>query len=219
MEKGTGVGHNVFRAGEHDGRITPRVRELAEMLAVVDGAQVTDNLWGERWAKLCANAMGNPVQALAGLGSDEVLRREDGRALTIQLAAESARVGLALGYRVPAFSGQPAEIWAAADRPETRQALDTLLTPTGAGSRNWRASMAQDVAKGRPTEIDEMNGYVVAQGRARGIATPVSVAVVDLVHEIEQGARQPSPDNIAVVLRAAGRNPAASIVADAAANG
>ena len=80
MEKGAGHGHDVFRAGEHDGRITPRVEELAEMLSVVDGAHATDNLWGERWAKLCANAMGNPVQALSGLGSREVAERAAGRA-------------------------------------------------------------------------------------------------------------------------------------------
>src|SRR5215470_7925716 len=64
MEKGEGKGHDVFRPGEHDGRITPRVTELAEMLSVIDGAKATDNLWGERWAKLSQNAMGNPVQAM-----------------------------------------------------------------------------------------------------------------------------------------------------------
>src|SRR5205085_11349537 len=62
-EKGSASGHDVFRAGEHDGRITPRVTELAQMLSVVDGARPTDNLWGERWSKLCLNSMGNPVQA------------------------------------------------------------------------------------------------------------------------------------------------------------
>ena len=107
MGKGSSTGHNVFRVGEHDGRITPRIQDLASMLAVVDGAQVTDNLWGERWAKLCANAMSNPVQALSGLGADEIGSRADGRALTIHLAAESARAGLALGYRVPPSPARP----------------------------------------------------------------------------------------------------------------
>ena len=69
MEKGQGAGHDVFRAGEHDGRITERVTELADIISVVDGARPTDNLWGERWSKLCANCMGNPVQAMTGLGS------------------------------------------------------------------------------------------------------------------------------------------------------
>jgi 2-dehydropantoate 2-reductase len=64
--------------------------------------------------------------------------------------------------------------------------------------------MAQDVHKGRPTEIDYMNGYVVAQGEARGVATPVSAAVVDMIHEIEKGARKPAPENIGHVLRRAG---------------
>jgi 2-dehydropantoate 2-reductase len=205
MEKGTGKGHDVFRAGEHDGRVTPRVTELAQMLSVIDGAQATDNLWGERWAKLCQNAMGNPVQAMTGLGSLEVASSEVGRTVTIHLGAESARVGLALGYRVPKFGGAAVEEWAAADRAETFEKLDRMLTPTSAAARSWRSSMAQDMAKGRVTEIDFMNGHVVAQGRERGVATPVSAAVVDVVHEVERGQLAASPRNIEIALKRAGR--------------
>lgn len=204
MEKGQGKGHDVFRAGEHDGRITPRTTELAEMMSVIDGSQATDNLWGERWAKLCANAMGNPVQAMSGLGSLEIASSEGGRAITIHLAAESARVGLALGYRIPKVNGAPAEQWADAGRRETYEALDRMLTPATASTRNWRASMAQDVAKGRPTEIDYMNGHVIAQGREHGVPTPVSAAVVEVMHEVERGDRKPVPQNIELALRRAG---------------
>jgi 2-dehydropantoate 2-reductase len=204
MEKGQGKGHDVFRAGEHDGRITPRVTQLAEMLSVIDGALATDNLWGERWAKLCANAMGNPVQAMSGLGSLEIASSEVGRTITIHLAAESARVGLALGHRVPKFNGAAAEQWADAGRRETYEALDRMLTPAAATRRNWRASMAQDVAKGRPTEIDHMNGHVVAEGRQKGVPTPVSAATVEVMHEVEKGVRRPEPKNVELVLRRAG---------------
>lgn len=204
MERGGAKGHDVFRAGEHDNTITPRTRELAELLKVVDGSLATDNLWGERWSKLCANAMGNPVQAMSGLGSAEIAASEVGRAITIHLAGESARVGVALGYTIPKINGATAEQWADSNRRETYEALDHMLTPTSPSTRNWRASMAQDVHKGRPTEIDYMNGYVVAQGQARGVATPVSAAVVDMIHEIEKGARKPAPENIGHVLRRAG---------------
>jgi 2-dehydropantoate 2-reductase len=203
FEKGQGAGHDVFRVGEHDGRITPRVQALAEMLSVIDGARATDNLWGERWAKLSQNAMSNPLQALSGLGSLEIASSEVGRTLMIRLAAESARVGLALGHRVPAFAGAPAERWADADRRETWEALDRMLTPAAATARNWRASMAQDVAKGRPTEIGEMNGHVVAQGRRAGVATPVSAAIVAAVREVESGGRVQSPRNLELLLRQA----------------
>jgi 2-dehydropantoate 2-reductase len=204
MEKGQGRGHDVFRAGEHDGRITPRVAALAQMLSVIDGAQVTDNLWGERWAKLCANAMSNPVQAMSGLGSIEVASSEVGRAIMIHLARESARVGLASGLRVPRFNGAGAEQWADADRREVYESLDTLLTPGAASPRNWRASMAQDVAKGRLTEIDHMNGHVTAQAREHGVPTPVSTAVIDVMHEVERGGRPAEPPNLALSLRRAG---------------
>jgi 2-dehydropantoate 2-reductase len=204
MERGGAKGHDVFRAGEHDGRITPRVKEVAEMLSVIDGALATDNLWGERWSKLCANSMGNPVQGMSGLGSTEIASSEVGRAITIHIGAESARVGLAQGFTIPKFNGAPAEQWADAGRKATWDALDAMLTPTSSSSRNWRASMAQDVTKGRPTEIDYMNGHVVAKGRERGVPTPVSAAVVDVMHEIESGQRKPAPQNIGEVLRRAG---------------
>lgn len=204
MERGAGRGHDVFRVGEHDGRVTPRAQELAAMLSVIDGAQVTDNLWGERWAKLCQNAMGNPVQAMSGLGTLEVASSEAGRAITIHLAAESARVGLAEGHRVPAFSGAPAEQWARADDRAVYETLDRMLTPKAAAGRSWRASMAQDVLKGRPTEIEHMNGRVVARGEARGVPTPVSAAVVETVRDIERGALAPAPQLIERTLRRAG---------------
>jgi 2-dehydropantoate 2-reductase len=79
-----------------------------------------------------------------------------------------------------------------------------MLTPKSPSTRNWKASMAQDVAKGRPTEIDYMNGHVVAQGRATSVPTPVSAAVVEMVHEVERGARKPAPENIGAVLKRAG---------------
>ena len=203
-EKGQGTGHDVFRVGEHDGRVTARATEVAEILKVVDGSQVTENLWGERWAKLCANAMGNPVQGMSGLGSFEIASSEIGRAITIHLAAESSRVGLAQGYTIPKINGETAERWADAGRRETWEALDTMLTPKSASGRNWKASMAQDVTKGRPTEIDYMNGHVVVQGRAKNVSTPVSAAVVEVMHEVESGARKPAPENIGAVLKRAG---------------
>jgi 2-dehydropantoate 2-reductase len=204
MEMGQGAGYAVFRVGEHDGRVTPRATALAKMLEVVDGSMVTDNLWGERWSKLSTNAMGNPVQAMSGLGMLDISSSEVGRAITIHLGSECARVGLAAGHRVTKIGKAEAAEWADAGRRETYEALDRMLTPTSASGINWRSSMAQDVAKGRPTEIDLMNGFVVAQGRERGVPTPVNAAIVDMVHEIERGARKPGPENVAAVLRAAG---------------
>ena len=82
--------------------------------------------------------------------------------------------------------------------------LDDMLRPKSAGGRNWKASMAQDVAKGRATEIDYMNGFVVASGREKSIPTPVSAAVVETIHEVERGQRKQAAENIGVTLKRAG---------------
>jgi 2-dehydropantoate 2-reductase len=203
-ERGAASGHDVFRAGEHDGRVSPRVKELAEILSVIDGAQATDNLWGERWSKLCSNAMGNPVQAMSGLGTAEIMATPSGRAVTIHLASESARVGLALGFRVPKIGAFPAETWASAGRPDVYAEMDKKITPALGPGRNWRASMAQDVTKRRRTEIEQMNGHVVAKGREAGVPTPVSEIVIDIVRGIDAGTREPAPATIDETLRRAG---------------
>ena len=200
MEKGQGAGHDVFRAGEHDGRITERVTELADIISVVDGARPTDNLWGERWSKLCANCMGNPVQAMTGLGSKEIAEQARGREITIRIAQESAAVGLKQGYRIPKFNGREAEQWAQAGRPDVYAELDAGLKPKEGSGRNWRASMAQDVIKGRRSEIDFMNGRVVDKGRELGVPTPVSAAVVQLMREVDAGTRKPAPEHIELAL-------------------
>ena len=66
IHRGAGKGgavHTVFRAGEVHGRITQRAEEICRLVAYADSAKVTGNLWGERWSKLVANAMGNGLSA------------------------------------------------------------------------------------------------------------------------------------------------------------
>ena len=49
-----------------------------------------------------------------------------------------------------------------------------------------------------------MNGYVVSQGKERGVPTPVSTAVVETMREVDAGTRMPAPQNIEQTLRRAG---------------
>ncbi len=60
--------------------------------------------------------------------------------------------------------------------------------------------MAQDVIKGRRSEIDFMNGRVVDKGRELGVPTPVSAAVVTLMREVDAGTRKPAPEHIELAL-------------------
>jgi 2-dehydropantoate 2-reductase len=52
--------------------------------------------------------------------------------------------------------------------------------------------MAQDMKKGRRTEIEFMNGYIAAKGREVGIPTPANLKLVDLVLRVQRGELKPS---------------------------
>jgi 2-dehydropantoate 2-reductase len=62
-----------------------------------------------------------------------------------------------------------------------------------------RSSMWEDLSKGRPTEIDELNGEIVRLGAAHGVATPVNARIVALVRKAE-AARAGSPGLSAAAL-------------------
>src|SRR5437588_751334 len=83
--------------GELQGRITPRVREIARMLSNVSVAETTTNIWGERWSKLVTNCMSNPLAGMAGAEGGNPFQTEDGTRLTTLVASEAIRVGEALG--------------------------------------------------------------------------------------------------------------------------
>lgn len=201
---GRDSGHHVFRVGEQDGRLTPRVENIARMLNWIDGAYTTGNLWGERWSKLCQNSMGNAISAMSGLGSQDMAQDPRCRLIRIQLAKEGAQVGLALGLDVVDLNGRPAKMWADADRGDVFEELDDYLSTRG-GRVNWLASMAQDVKKGRRSEIDFMNGFVCRKGRESGVPTPFNDAVVEAMHSIDDGSLAPAPSNVDRILKAAGR--------------
>jgi 2-dehydropantoate 2-reductase len=197
-----GAKHTVFRTGEVHGRITPRAEEVCRLVAYADSAKVTDNLWGERWSKLVQNAMGNPVTAATGLTSGDCLRNDAIRRFQIRLAGEAVRVGQALGYQLEKIRGAEPETVARAAEGDARalSEVEALIVPkAGSNPRAdiQRPSMAQDIRKGRRTEIDAMNGYIARKGAEVGVAAPSHVRLAEIVTRIERGELKPSPSLLA----------------------
>ncbi len=200
------LGHIVFRAGEHDGSESARTAKLIELLDPIDGGKTTTNLWGERWAKLCQNSMGNPVVGATMYGSATIASSPRGRELQIRLASESARVGLELGLDVVNFGGSSPSKWAAASSDgEIYEEMDNMLSENaGAGTGDWHPSMGQDVQNGRPSEIDFMNGHVLRMGTKVGVETPVTASIVDAMRRVDRGELLPHVSNIEMILSNAG---------------
>jgi 2-dehydropantoate 2-reductase len=195
-----GAAHTVYRVGEVHGRTTDRVTEVARLLALSDSALVTPNLWGERWSKLVTNAMGNGLSACTGLISRDILLDDTLRRFTARLGSEAIRVGEALGYALEEILHlDPATIAGAGEgEPEASAAYDAhrLAEAAKPGGGAHRPSMGQDMVKGRRTEIEFLNGFIVDRGQEVGIATPANAALTRIVQAVERGELQPDPRHI-----------------------
>jgi 2-dehydropantoate 2-reductase len=111
----------------------------------------------------------------------------------VMLAAgrEALAVGTALGH-------SPLPIFGLTEADLEGQVVETMLDVlyerfVVAGATT---TVLQDWTKGRRSEVDDINGLVVAQGERLGIPTPVNRAVVDVGHRIERGELHPATSNV-----------------------
>jgi len=185
-----GERHTVFRVGEPHGRITPRVQEVAELLRSVDSAKATPNLWGERWSKLVVNSMRNGLSAATGLYGNQRDTSEGPRWLSIRLGSQAVRVGQALGYSLERMLGMEPDTLARAgegSKDALSEITDILLEGAKKRADDQRPSMAQDIAKGRRTETDFINGYVAARGAEIGVDAALHGRMNEAVKQVERG--------------------------------
>ena len=190
-----------FYVGEPHGRISKRAEEIAEIMGAVDTAVATDDLWGERWTKLCVNGMRNGVSAATGMGGNERDGHDAVRRICIALGGEAVRVGQKLGYKLgkigvldPERLARAHEGDAAALAEVEKQLLDS--TAGSLRSEYQRPSMAQDMAKGRRTEIEFMNGFIAAKGAEAGVPAPTNARLTDVVKQVERGELKARPENV-----------------------
>jgi 2-dehydropantoate 2-reductase len=118
------------------------------------------------WAKTLYNCALNPLGAVMGVPYGKLSQPAAWRIIN-QIVREGFSVIHAEGVRLP---------WATADEYLT-YLRDVQLPATAL----HHSSMLQDITRGRPTEIDFLNGAIVAKGTAHGIPTPVNACIVDLV--------------------------------------
>jgi 2-dehydropantoate 2-reductase len=121
----------------------------------------------EIWKKLVLNCATLPTAALTRLSAGALAEAEEVLSLVDALAAEAVQVARAQGMEI--------------DEDERREAIHAVLARAGAG----KPSMLQDVLADRKTEIETVNGAVVAAAAEHGVAAPLNRAMVALVHGLE----------------------------------
>ena len=131
--------------------------------------QLEADVRGELWTKLVMNCAFNAISALGRSRYGAMVDEPEVRALMREVIAECVVVAQAEGVSIDDADAQ----FEAAMR-------------LGEAMRQASSSTSQDLARGRPTEIDSLNGYVAQRGQALGVAAPVNRALATLVRLLER---------------------------------
>ena len=130
--------------------------------------RISENIEGELWTKLVWNCAGNALTALARSTYGQVARNELARDLLAAAASEAIAVARAAGVDLPPLDLAAAGVKMAKDLGDAT------------------SSTAQDIARGKRTEIDALNGYVARRGAELGVPTPVNHTLFALVKLLEE---------------------------------
>ena len=183
-------GPGSLRVGELNGRITPRLQTLAQVLSDFHRAEPTDNIQGFLWGKLVLSTM---YFATATVDADvvDILARPEYREVLAELVSEALRVADALRIRLEPVDGfNAAALRRGADTPEARAAWEAQVAYWNRGVSK-RTGVWRDLAvRRRRTEAGPILGALVDAAEAAGLAVPHVQRLVQTIHEIEEGRRR-----------------------------
>ena len=139
---------------------------VAEFARAGVPVELSDNVVGALWGKLLLNCGYNAISAIADVPYGRMVTLP-GIAQTVHdVVVECLAVARALEVTIPG------DVWAAVDRIATSMPAQV-------------SSTCQDLRRGKPTEIDHLNGYIVREGERLGIAVPLNRALHALVKALE----------------------------------
>ncbi len=185
-----------FAVGSIDPATKGREHEIADLLAHSGTVEIVDDIRAAKWMKLVSNATTLVTTAILGVPMLEAVALPGMRELMLRSGQEALDTGQAAGHRVlPIFGLTPDDVRQTNRLVETL--LDTLLQ--GFVLSGTKTTVLQDWMKGRHSEVDDINGVVVAEAEQRGGSAPVNAAVVELARRIERGEMKPGPENLALL--------------------
>ena len=169
------------------------VKALLENMGTVE---VEENFIGTRWSKLLINASFSGMSAVLGYTFGEAAGPRRSRRVVQALIKECIDVCKAGGIRIEPVQGKDIVKLLDYSNP-LKKAFSSCIIPIAIRKHaKLKASMLQDIEKGKLTEVDAINGAVSAYGRKVGCPTPMNDRVVDIIHRIERGELQPQSENL-----------------------
>jgi len=186
----------TFSLGSLTGKLNPHFDEVKALLELMGPVELDSNFIGTRWSKLLINAAFSGMSAVCGTTFGGAAGAKPSRRIVQALIKECIEVCNKGDIKIEPIQGK--DVVALLDYNNAiKKAVSFMIIPIAIKKHALlKASMLQDLEKGKKCEVDAINGVVCAFGRKVGQPTPMNDKVVEIIHRIEAGELTPSFENV-----------------------
>lgn len=176
-----------FHMGGMQGVSDAKLAEVRSLLEKMCPVAMEDNLLGARWSKLLINATFSGLGTVVGGVFGDVSEKKDARRVAVRCMKECIDVGHAAGATFAPVQGKDLTKLFYYKNGFKRDIAELLVPIAMKKHRAIEPSMLQDLKKGKPCEIDAINGVVREWGRKCGVPTPINDRIVEIVKKEQAG--------------------------------
>ncbi|MGE4465126.1 ketopantoate reductase family protein [Sphaerochaeta sp.] len=173
-----------------------RLDEIATILGNMGPVTIEPNFIGARYSKLLINAAFSGTATALGTTFGLVAQDKKARRIAQLVMKECLDTARAAGIRIEPVQGKDIAKLFDYHSPLKRLVSFALIPLAMKKHASLKPSMLQDIEKGKPCEVDAINGALGREANKAGVATPANDLVVEVIHRIESGELKPQWENI-----------------------
>ena len=195
------TGEGIFQIGMAAGFEDPRLETVREAMSAMVPTEIKTPILSYMYSKLVINSGITCGGALTGQLLGQMLKTSVARRFFIALVYEDMALAEKMGIKVPPFGGKLDYYKFVSGKSfvdDIRRHI--MLFVVGLKYRNLKSSSLTSLQRGKPTEVEVLNGWISRKAKEYGVDTPVNDKLVRLIREIEAGQRKSCPENINEII-------------------
>jgi len=195
------TGEGDFKIGMAAGFEDERLIKVREAMSKMVPTEIKTPVLSYMYSKLVINSGITCGGALTGQLLGDMLKTARARKFFIELVYEDMALAEKMGIHVPPFGGKLDYYKFISGKGfvhDMRRSI--MMFAVGLKYKNLKSSSLTSLERGKPTEVDVLNGWISRKGKEYGVATPVNDKVVKIIKEIESGTRKMSLDNLKEII-------------------
>ena len=196
------TGEGEFKIGMASGREDGRLEALRQAMSAMVPTRIESPVLAPMYSKLVINSGITCGGALTGQLLGPMLKTAKARRFFIALVYEDMALAEKLGIEVPPFGGK-LDYYKFISGSSIIDGLrrHIMLFVVGLKYKNLKSSSLTSLERGKPTEVEVLNGWISRKAKEYGVPTPVNDRLVELIREIEAGKRRSCPENIDEIIK------------------